>query len=86
MRLTIWLIAAVLAFLAACDDSKSKGVIYTLYRNSPAFTEMRNHVATFDAAEDKDYNRNNCEIARDLFASQPGSKVRYWCERGRFSE
>ena len=54
MRLTIWLIAAVLALLAACDDSKSKGVIYTLYRNSPAFTEMRNHVATFDAAEDKD--------------------------------
>jgi hypothetical protein len=47
---------------------------------------MRNHVATFDAAEDKDYNRNNCEIARDLFASQPGVQVRYWCERGRFSE
>ena len=26
----------------------------------------------FDAAEDKDYNKNNCETARQLFASQPG--------------
>jgi hypothetical protein len=61
-----------------------KTVIYTLYRNSPEFADMRIHVATFDAAEDKDYNRQNCEIARDLFASQPGVRVRYWCERGRF--
>ena len=44
------------------------------------------HVATFDAAEDKDYNRENCEKARDLFASQPGVTIKYWCERGRFTQ
>ena len=78
----ICLIAVALTVLPACDDTK--GIIYTLYRNSPASVDARNHVATFDAAEDKDYNRSNCEITRDLFASQPGVTVRYWCERGRF--
>ena len=70
----------------------NKGVvIYTLYRNSPTVgtisgDDARIHVATFDAAEDQDYNRKNCEIARDLFASQPGFTVRYWCERGKFTQ
>ena len=82
----IWLIATALALLATCDNSNPKGVVYTLYRNSPAFPDMRIHVATFDAAEDKDYNRENCEKARDLFASQPGVQVRYWCERGKFTQ
>ena len=69
----------------------NKGVvIYTLYRNSPTVgtisgDDARIHVATFDAAKDKDYNKNNCETARDLFASQPGVAVRYWCERGKFT-
>ena len=44
------------------------------------------HVATFDAAEDKDYNRKNCEMARDLFANQSLLTVRYWCERGKFTQ
>ena len=66
-------------------------VIYTLHRNSPTVgttsgDDTRIHVATFDAAEDKDYNRDNCETARDLFASQPGVMVRYWCERGKFTQ
>ena len=88
----IWLIATALALLAACDDSKPKAVVYTLYRNSPTLVgtisgvDARSRVATFDAAEGKDYNRNNCEIARDLFASQSGVTVRYWCERGKFTQ
>jgi hypothetical protein len=87
----IWLIATALALLAACDDSKPKGVVIRLYRNSPTVVETisgvdaRIHVATFDAAEDKDYNKNDCEIARDLFASKAGVTVRYWCERGKFT-
>ena len=45
------------------------------------------HVATFDVIDgcrDKcgEYNSANCEIARDLFMSQPGVVVRYWCEAG----
>ena len=88
----VWLIATVLALLAACDDSNPKGVVYTLYRNSPTVVgtisgvDARIHVATFDAAKDHDYNKSNCERARDLFASQPGVMVRYWCERGKFTQ
>jgi hypothetical protein len=41
---------------------------------------------TFDAAEDKDYNKNNRETARDLLGSQPGVTLRHWCERGKFTQ
>ena len=87
-----WFCALVL--LAACDDPN----VYTLYRNSPTIENIRGeaqrvHVATFDAAPrecafclraDREYNRGNCEIARELFANQPAVSVRYWCEQGRF--
>jgi hypothetical protein len=43
------------------------------------------NVATFDAAEDK-YNRTNCELTRELFASKAGVAVHYGCERGKFTE
>jgi hypothetical protein len=45
---------------------------------------MRIHVATFDAGDGEDYNRENCEIARSLFRVQPGVLVKYWCEIGRY--
>ena len=80
-RPKIWLILTAVALLSACDDPKPKGIVYTLYRNSPAFPEMRINVATFDAAEDNDYNRTNCELARELFASKAGVAVHYWCEQ-----
>lgn len=73
----------------ACSDP---GTTYTLYRSDRSDT-LRIHVATFDAkqksidgsgsAEDA-YNSENCRIAADLFQSQPGVKVRYWCEKGSF--
>jgi hypothetical protein len=64
----------------------------TLYRNSATMngSTMRIHVATFDVDSTSvsgtrwDYNGENCQIAADLFQRQPGVKVRYWCERGRF--
>ena len=42
------------------------------------------HVATFDAKGDEAVNRENCDIAQDLFAEQPGFAFRWWCEKGRF--
>lgn len=65
----------------AADDH-----VYTLYRGSPLGSDVRVHVATFDADEKGDYNRENCDTARRLFQSQPGVRVRYWCERGFYSE
>lgn len=60
--------------------------VYTLYRNSPAFPDMRIHVATFDATGGDRYNNENCQIARTLFEGQPGVVVRYWCEKGRYQK
>jgi hypothetical protein len=59
---------AGVAALIGCDDSN----VYTLYRSSPTVGEIhgekaRIHVATFDAAESEEYNRLNCETARELF-------------------
>jgi hypothetical protein len=34
-------------------------------------------------AQSEEYNRLNCETARQLFAAE-GVTVRYWCEKGRY--
>lgn len=56
---------------------------YVLYRNSSAFGDMQIHIASFNAKEPGEYNRENCEIARDLFQSQPGVKAKYWCDKAK---
>ena len=70
-----------LPLLSACDQFDTS---YTLYRDSMALDNAQIDVASFDAADGAEYNAENCRIAQDLFASQPGVKVRYWCEKGRF--
>jgi hypothetical protein len=35
---------------------------------------MRIHVASFDPSESPDYNRENCDIAADLFSLSMGSR------------
>ena len=67
--------------LAGCSGPHSG--TYTLYRGSTAGS-MRIHVATFDSDAPEEYNRENCQVAMDLFQKQPGVKVRYWCEKGRY--
>jgi hypothetical protein len=78
MRVSVVLLAALI--LSGCGDNSA----YTLYRNSPAFPDMRIHVATFDAADGDSYNGENCRIASELFSKQPGVTTRYWCEKGRY--
>ena len=75
----------VLLALVGLIRCQPDGSAYTLYRDS-VLAPMRLHVATFDANDGEDYNRDNCEIARDLFQSQPGVTVRYWCEKGRYQK
>lgn len=59
---------------------------FTLYRNSVLDPSMRLHVATFDAADGRAYNAENCNTAADLFSRQPGVRTRFWCEAGRFKK
>lgn len=66
--------------LAGCGEQSST---YTLYRSSVT-GPMRIHVATFDARDGGDYNRENCQVAQSLFQAQPGVAVRYWCKVGNY--
>lgn len=64
----------------------SEDAVYTLYRDSVLDKSLRIHVATFDADASQAYNKENCEIARDLFEGQPGVESTYWCEKGYYRE
>lgn len=67
-------------FLASCSDDGA----YTLYRDSPVSTAMRVHVATFNTSGGESYNKENCQLAEQLFQKQPGVTVKFWCEKGTF--
>ena len=80
-------LACAASFAAELPRLEAK-YVYTLYRSSAVIggDTWRLHVATFDAAAGAEYNRDNCEIAKNLFQAQSGVTVTYWCERGYFSE
>ena len=65
---------------------ESEDAVYTLYRDSVLDKSLRIHVATFDADASQAYNKENCEIARDLFEGQPDVESTYWCEKGYYRE
>jgi hypothetical protein len=71
--------------LCGCGVSAvSDDQVFTLYRSSPIDANMRIHVASFDASDGEKYNRENCELATQLYKAQPGVTVRYFCEKGRY--
>jgi hypothetical protein len=80
-------VSVVLCFLivAGCSGA-ADGDTYTLYRNSAVLENGRLHVASFDAADGDRYNSENCKQALELFQAQPGVKVKFWCEKGRFKK
>jgi len=81
------------ATMSGCADDRGAET-YTLYRNSIIASDMRIHVATFDATEtDRLYNRNNCEMSvrlrnANVKAFDPNSNqtAGFWCEPGKFAE
>lgn len=71
------------AFVSACGGEADT---YTLYRSSVLLENARLHVASFDAADGAKYNDENCQQAQELYQGQPGVKVKFWCEKGRFKK
>jgi hypothetical protein len=73
--------------IVACYPRMVGADVFTLYRNSVLDANMRIHIATFDTYESgPSYNKENCETTRPLFQRQPGVTVKYWCEKGRYTE
>jgi hypothetical protein len=69
------------------QQKQSDQTAYTLYRNSPMFKDQqRIYVASFDAADDEEFNRSNCQITAQLSTEHNSAPFppRFWCERGRF--
>jgi hypothetical protein len=79
-----YLRVVALLISAGCGGGAEGRDTYTLYRSGSGDPAHREHVATFDAEQDVEYNRKNCELARQLFQSLPAAPTRFWCERGRF--
>lgn len=80
-------LAALCGAVALAGCEKSMSPTYTLYRESSVPNDgriTRVHMATFDAVDSGEYNRENCFTARDLFQGQSNVTVRYWCELGKF--
>ena len=77
----------LLVFGGCAATSAPENQTYTLYRNSLVEGISRVHVSTFDAVDGGEaYNRENCQLAEDLFQQQPGTETKFWCEKGRFRE
>jgi hypothetical protein len=92
-------LAIAVLCVTGCSSGRSGGAEnFTLYRNSIVDRSLRVHWATFNAAEsDRNYNRNNCEMAARLLnanveasARQEGKgrdpSVGFWCEPGGYAE
>ncbi len=84
-RITSMILTAIIAAAPAAAQSPDNET-YALYRDSVLDASMRVHIATFDAADGADYNRENWMLARDLFLAQAGVRTNFWCEPGRYRE
>jgi hypothetical protein len=84
MKIKLLILSAITLSLVGCGFINDG--TYTLYRSSMTDSTMRVHVATFDTDNQGSYNRENCDLARDLFQNQQGVKVKFWCEKGRYKK
>ena len=95
---TSQLIVAVTLGLAACSEKTfPESEIYTLYSSNYPTDIGRSGVATFDLADIPELNGQICQESADLFQADfekrkrengwsTNTKMRYWCEKGRFKK
>jgi len=73
------------------QQKQSDVTVYTLYRDSPMFKQRHDisqcvYVASFDAADGEEFNRENCVVAAQLLTEHNSAPYppHFWCEQGRF--
>ena len=77
---------------ALAQQKQSDQAVYTLYRAAPQFKHrpdmsQRIYVASFDAPDEEEFNRTNCQSVARLLTEEPNLSPfppRFWCEQGRF--
>lgn len=100
MKLSIHTSHVLLIFalgLAACsENSVPEADVFTLYSTNYPHDYGRSGVATYDLAEEP-FNSMMCTEAADLYQADfekrkrenswsSDTKMRYWCEKGRFKK
>lgn len=86
-----------LAALGACSEKAMvESEVYTLYSTNYPQSSSHSGVATFDLSTEL-FNRAMCEEAADLYTQDfeklrastrydGTTKMRYWCEKGRYKK
>jgi hypothetical protein len=89
--LYIGLVLGILGSCSVAEEGEEPELAWRLYRSGMMGLEVKVYVATFDAKErwnafeDYEYNKENCESARDHFNTNPlylAGPPTYFCEFG----
>ena len=94
---TLYIVTVVLSLPACSEKSLPESEIYTLYSTNFPNDSGRSGVATFDLANTPELNSQICQESADLFqkgfeerkkvnGGRTDTKMRYWCEKGRFKK
>ncbi len=96
--LTHFIFVAVALSLAACSEKDfPESEVYTLYSTNFPNDYGRSGVATFDLADNPELNSQICQESAELFQKDfekrkkengwsADTRMRYWCEKGRFKK
>jgi hypothetical protein len=90
------LVAATLCMTACSDQSVPESDVFTLYSTNFPHDYGRSGVATFDLAKEP-FNSMMCQEVAELYQADfekrkmannwsADTKMRYWCEKGRFKK
>ena len=94
---SLFLILAAWALAACSEKSFPEAEVYTLYSSNYPTEYGRSGVATFNLADIPELNMQICQEAADLYQADfekrkkennwsAATKMRYWCEKGRFKK
>ena len=97
IRTPIIFLAVSLSLPACSERSFPESEVYTLYSTNFPSDYGRSGVATFDLANIPELNSQICQESADLFqkdfeerkkenGGSADTKMRYWCEKGRFKK
>jgi hypothetical protein len=94
MKVAMSLICLIFAFsIVSCDKLEASDDVYTLYSSNYPHDNGRSGIATFDIAKEP-FNSRMCQEAADMYQADfeknrdlnSDTKMRHWCEKGKFKK